>query len=615
MSIVKFIYVALLASIGAGGFYSGHTHGKATFNAIARFVVPESMLEDMSRFVRQSKTNKKVLVFVHGVTGTPRSTWTNTNNGHSVYWPDLVKADERFKEYDIFVMSYYSPQLKTGPSIYQLADALYKDLEDNNIYPDQNGQSQYEEVIFICHSMANLLVRTSMITRPLPKNSTQQISLILSIASPSEGSSLADFADRFSDNPAFKEMVKGETNSFLQLLNSQWRLSAFDTEIACAYELRANASLSKRVVEKDSATAVCTRPDPRGIDEDHISIVKPGGRDHAIHSWLFEETIQRPKAQRGWELDRWTRNEIIVGGKDFAESNIHAAMIALTLESALPNLKVIRRYSMGHAGRLHSSLRDRLIDIYPEYDGSLLYEYLRKNLPGEDGAAESAAVFDSDTVTRELQKNSQTTSMVYFPNFGFHNPYVMVMLRSKAQELGLVGKDGKVTISDLEYLGSGKLIVQADQEFSFRKDGWAGLKQKYQFLKAVKYEYLEHAKIYGRLRANQSEGFTIVGVGFGTDYELNFSPDWVKLEDDRKFFPYYHPAPLVDRLLLKKFPDVAPALKKLANIMTTEEMSVLLEAQKKLEAESSLLDEEKRRELMEGMVRGFLQSKKVLPAG
>jgi glycine betaine/choline ABC-type transport system substrate-binding protein len=571
-----------------------------------------------SHYVRQTKDHHKVIVFVHGVTGTATETWTRTSTGTpSAYWPSIVEKDDRLRDYDIFVVSYYSPQLDNGPNIFQLADALTKDLEEHSIYPNQNGHGQYTEIVFICHSMGNLIVRTSMIVKPLPKHSIAQIRLILSIASPSEGTERTELVERISANPAFKEMDKIESNSFLQLLNKLWAKQAFDTEIACAFELRNYPGLIKPIVDKDSATAVCTRPDPQGIDEDHINIVKPTDRNHPTHRWMVAE-VEKPVAKMGWELDRWAKNEIIVGGKDYMESNIHAAMMALVIEANVPELKVTRRYSFGHASRLHSALKDRVIDIYPEYDGSLLYEYLGKELTAELNKA------DTDAVNRELEKTDQTQDMRYFPHFGFDNPYVLVMLRSQAQRLGLVKDDGTVMMTDVANQLRGRLVILGDQEFSFRKE-WIALKKSYD-LQYKDYQFARHSEIYDRLRQgagsscansespNLSGISEIVGVGFGTDLEVNRNTEeFVVITDDKRSLPTYHPAPLVNQLLLRKFPAIERALESLAGIMMRRDMSELLESASLADVRSNTpSDKEKALELV---VRRFLVGKGILVSG
>jgi glycine betaine/choline ABC-type transport system substrate-binding protein len=569
----RFAYVAaLLAMVSVLTFYLGYAYGRQVVRIVVATVVPEKYGGgELSRFVRQEKNNSKVVVFVHGVTGTPTSTWTFKGNGVSAYWPKIVEQDSDLNGYDIFVMSYYSPQLQEGPGIFQLADSLYKELVEHGIYPDKSGTGVYKEVIFVCHSMANLILRNMMITNPLPNNSSTSVPLVLSIASPSAGSALAELVANIADNTVYQEMAKAEKNSYLQLLNGVWRKASFDTEIACAFERKEYAPLGKRVVDQTSATSVCTREDTVGIDEDHITIVKPPSKDHDIHKWLVRE-IRRPIQKRAWELDRWVNNEIIVAGKDFAESNMHAAMIAAVVRAHLPDLKVTVKYNLGNASRLYSALLDRRIDIYAEYDGSLLHEYLRRPLPGEPGAP---PVGDTvEIVNREMEKELQTLTIKYLPHFGFDDPYVFVMLRAKAQELGILEPEGRVRASNLATVVA-KLELFSDQEF-FSRNEWAALKEKYGWA-AMKTEFAQHTGIYERLRASKSQQTGAIIVGFGSDAELHeFNGDITIIEDDKKVLPNYYAAPFLDKRLLRRFPGLEEALRKLAGTITQREMSGLL---------------------------------------
>src|SRR5262249_5786760 len=164
----------------------------------------------------------------------------------------------------------------------------------------------------------------------------------------------------------------------------------------------------------------------------------------------------------------------IVGGKDYLESNMHAAMIKLVLESdpklRARGLKVATRYGLGHASRMFTALVNKDIDIYPEYDGSILYEYLRKPMPDGSAPVESG---NADVVNRELQKGAQTLNMRYLDHLGYNDPYVFVMNRSKARERGLL-KNGTVVASDVVQNAGKDLIVISDQEFFFRSE-WYGV--------------------------------------------------------------------------------------------------------------------------------------------
>jgi osmoprotectant transport system substrate-binding protein len=619
------IFVVLLCLGMGSGFYYGHVQGSRIVKGVLQVSAARSALQyfgvvrpdlDMtqlepSRFVRQTKANKKVLVFVHGVTGTASETWARDARA---YWPDIAKEDGRLSEYDIFVVSYYSPQQTNAPNIFQLSDLLNKDLEAHKIYPTETLPSQYEEVVFVCHSMANLVVRTSMVIKALPETSSTQIPLIISIASPSEGSSLADLAKDTLPNPQFKDMASIEANSFLQFLNAVWERRAFDTEIACAYELRNHPSFRGRVVEEKSATAVCSRPDPKPIDEDHERIVKPNDSTHPVHTWLVEE-VRRKTGQKGWELPRWSNNEVVVGGKDYLESNIHAAMIKVMLKSHLPHLSVTAQYGMGHASRLFTALKDREIDIYPEYDGSLLREYLRIGL---DNPTHTTTPLDAVGVNKELKKTPQTWNMVFFPDFGFENPYVLVMLRSKARELRLINRAGVVTLSDLATVSEKDLILLGDQEFPFRKE-WQELQKAYK-LKFKDYSIGRHSDIYLPLKASKGESPGLVGVGFGTDFALNRDDsDFITIEDDKRIFPYYRPAALAHRLVLRKFKTegstkgIEEVLSQLADVVEdTREMSALLQEAGVLVTHRTGLTEQEKTDL-EGVAAAFLKKKGRIP--
>ena len=46
-----------------------------------------------SSYVQFDKSRRNVIIFVHGVTGDARDTWTNTATG--AYWPDLIRLDSQ----------------------------------------------------------------------------------------------------------------------------------------------------------------------------------------------------------------------------------------------------------------------------------------------------------------------------------------------------------------------------------------------------------------------------------------------------------------------------------------------------------------------------------------
>lgn len=581
-----------------------------------------------SKFINNEQENEKIIVFVHGVTGGVKSTWINEET--NIYWPDVIKkevveSNEPFKGFDVFAVSYYSPFVKSGPNIFQLANKLNEELIENGIYPENEQEKvKYKEVIFVAHSMGNLVVRTAMIIGLNKQDDVAntenypEISLLLSIAAPSEGSSLAGLGEFLSDNIQFQEMVKIEGNSFLQLLNTVWDGEGFDTEIACAYEK--NKFLGVKIVKNKSATAVCTRKHPQGFSENHISIVKPKNKEDKIHQWLRSQ-IEQPKTNKGWELERWAENKIIIAGKDYLESNIHLAMMALAIEKEAPEIQVIREYAGGDGQNLFSDLQHGTIDLYSEYSGSVLFAYLREN-PLEfkkyKSIEQEKKAHSPEEINKRLARNINTVNMTYYSQFGYHSPFVLLMLREKAEELGIL-KNNKVKMSDIvEKNISDKLFLKAGTGFFYRSDGYPGLLKAYgkkgkDWKGFFKKEYVKHENVYKILRKssrnNEANRTAMVIVGYGTDYELNggLKNDIVIIEDDKQFFPYHFPGPLARRYLLKKFPKITPALESLKNILNTTEMADLLKEGDKIWRKHD--DKTEIGPDIEKMVRNFLEKK------
>jgi len=58
--------------------------------------------------VKRQDGAKRVLVLVHGLAGDGKSSWTSTNG---TYWPDLMKEDPAFNEFDIYIYQYESRML------------------------------------------------------------------------------------------------------------------------------------------------------------------------------------------------------------------------------------------------------------------------------------------------------------------------------------------------------------------------------------------------------------------------------------------------------------------------------------------------------------------------
>jgi internalin A len=202
-----------------------------------------------------------VIVFVHGVLGDARSTWTNEVT--KAYWPDLIKNDPSFDGFDIFVVSYPSRLLQSSYTVDELVDVMRRDLDSAGIF------AKHKHVYFLCHSMGGLVVR-GYLTRYQPKAS--QVPMIYFFSTPTTGTQIANFVALLSDNRQLSGVLPVHANEYLDSVRKDWLAAQFPIASYCAYETQDTYGV--RVVTEESATDLCNRPlDP--IDANHIDIVKP----------------------------------------------------------------------------------------------------------------------------------------------------------------------------------------------------------------------------------------------------------------------------------------------------------------------------------------------------
>ena len=220
-----------------------------------------------------------MIVFVHGVLGNWRTTWSN---GRS-YWPELLTRDKTFDGQDIYVYDYQSPKLNGSFSVDELADNL-------RLVLTTDGVLHYKEITFVSHSMGGLVTRAFLIryqNQVVPK-----VRFLYFFGTPTTGNPYAVLAALVSKNPQFGQMYPiNQPDSYLGPLQSNWLGADLGLKSYCAYET-VPLLLGQKVVERDSATNLCNkRLDP--INADHLNMVKPIDSNSTPYRALkaaFEET-------------------------------------------------------------------------------------------------------------------------------------------------------------------------------------------------------------------------------------------------------------------------------------------------------------------------------------
>lgn len=240
---------------------------------------------------------------------------------------------------------------------------------------------------------------------------------------------------------------------------------------------------------------------------------------------------------------------LVIGSKNFTESNLLGEMLALMAEEHT-DLEVEHRQGLGGTLVCFGALRRGDIDVYPEYTGtgwSIVLE--------EEGriADPLRAFLHVQARYRELY------DIEWLPPFGLDNSYALALREDEAERLGVT------TISQL-VPHAGSLRAGFSIEFMQREDGWPGLAPFYG-LAFGEVRSLEHGLAYQAI----ANGTTDVIDAYSTDGKLLRFPLRV-LADDRGFFPPYNAAPIVRGAALRAHPELREVFGRLAFRIPDEEM-------------------------------------------
>ncbi len=242
-------------------------------------------------------------------------------------------------------------------------------------------------------------------------------------------------------------------------------------------------------------------------------------------------------------------DRIVVGAKNFTESDLLAELVAQQIERRTA-LTVERRLHLGGTFVCHQAIVAGEIDAYVEYTGTAFTAVLQ-HVP----------VQDPDSVWRAVAAEYlERFGLVWLPPFGFNNTFAIAVRRADAE------REGLRTIADLARVAP-RWRAGFGYEFLERADGFPGLARTYGLRFAAPPTAMELGLTYRAL----ADGRVDVIAGNSTD-GLIPALDLVVLEDDRRYFPPYHAAPVVRRAVLLRHPEVERALAELAGRLSDAEM-------------------------------------------
>jgi len=243
------------------------------------------------------------------------------------------------------------------------------------------------------------------------------------------------------------------------------------------------------------------------------------------------------------------KEEIIIAGKLGAEPEILINMYKMLIENET-DLKVQLKPGLGKTSFVFNALKSGSIDIYPEFTGTAISEFLK----------EEAINNNEEDVYHQAQEGMVNKfDMVMLSPMKYNNTYALAVSKQIAETYHLQ------TISDIKPIQE-KLKAGFTLEFNDREDGYLGIQKKY----GISLSNITTMEPKLRYQAIESGNIDLLDA-YSTDSEIRQYHLQV-LEDDQQLFPPYQGAPLLRKETLEKYPEIETSLNKLANQITDDEM-------------------------------------------
>ncbi len=233
------------------------------------------------------------VIFVHGLDGDLRGTWTSPLSPDAV-WPKWLAED--VEGLAVWSVGYEAPVSNWRGSAMELSDRAANVLSRLLVEPTLREG----ELIFIGHSLGGLLVKQVLrkATDAAPEDANahsfvDRTRKVAFLATPHVGTDLAKWGDRLRilirPSAATRSLLRNDTH--LRDLNLWYRRWARQRNIEhkILFETK-TTSLFGMIVKPDTSDPGLSS-DPIPIDADHIMIAKPPKREHQVYA-LIRDFVQ-----------------------------------------------------------------------------------------------------------------------------------------------------------------------------------------------------------------------------------------------------------------------------------------------------------------------------------
>ncbi|MFD3586508.1 glycine betaine ABC transporter substrate-binding protein [Streptomyces sp. NPDC058683] len=232
---------------------------------------------------------------------------------------------------------------------------------------------------------------------------------------------------------------------------------------------------------------------------------------------------------------------LTVTSKEFTEQLILGAIMGIAFEAA--GAEVLDRTGIQGSIGAREAVRSGEADGMYEYTGTAWITYLGNSRPIPDPRQQWQAVHDADL----------RNGLTWLPPSRLNNTYALAMNQANFK------KYGTKTLSDVAALAKsdpGAVTLCVEGEFANRADGLPGMEKAYGMsVPAKNITQMDTGIIYTQVE----KGSCTYGEVFTTDGRIR-SMNLAVMQDDRKFFPNYNAAPVINTKALTKWPAIATVL-------------------------------------------------------
>lgn len=221
------------------------------------------------------------VIFVHGLTGDAKKTWSTESNGE--FWPCWIK--DELEHLNIYTLGYpaslFAKWAKKEMDMFERAGNVLEHMTAIEIGT--------RPVIFVTHSLggilAKILLRKAFSSEEEDYKKIASLTrLVIFLATPHTGASLANVLKVVPGSSRHIALLANETG-FLEDLNDNYRYFANNKSdlITKVYYEKYATKKTILVVPRESADPGVAGPQPTALDKDHITICKPIDKDDIIY--------------------------------------------------------------------------------------------------------------------------------------------------------------------------------------------------------------------------------------------------------------------------------------------------------------------------------------------